>query len=242
MELFGLLVIGFFIGVSHAMEADHLAAIATMNQSGRGLRFMLKRGFVWGVGHGVALLTICGLVIIAGGSIDQLVEAWLELLVAVMIVGLGINTLHKMIKQRIHFHMHQHDGHAHLHAHSHAKDSVKTPHHQIAHDHRHPKQGHWLALFVGLLHGAAGSGALLVLVVAATHSIFEALVYIMLFALGAIFGMALLSVIISMPISAAQLQAGRINRIVMVSLAGFCFWTGGHLGLNSLMLLGFIGG
>jgi sulfite exporter TauE/SafE len=95
-------------------------------------------------------------------------------------------------------------------------------------------------LLIGLLHGAAGSGGLLVLVVAATHSIFEAFIYILVFAVGAIVGMALLSVVVSMPLSLAQASAGRVNKIVLTALAGFCFWTGSHLGFSSLTILGFI--
>lgn len=243
MELFGILVIGFFIGIRHAMEADHLAAVASLSQNGGGVRFMIRRGMAWGIGHGIALLIICGLLIAAGDSLSQIFEAWLELLVAIMIVALGINTLLKMLKQKIHFHIHQHDGHAHLHAHSHSADrTTRLSHEKMPHEHKHAKQGHWIALLIGLLHGAAGSGALLVLVVAATHSIFEALIYVFIFASGAVVGMALLSVVISMPISMAQLQAGRINKIALASIASFCFWTGGQLGLESLTLLGFVGG
>ena len=84
----------------------------------------------------------------------------------------------------------------------------RIPHSQLAHQHKHPKRGHWLALLIGLLHGAAGSGGLLVLVVAATHSIFEAFIYILVFAVGAIVGMALLSIVVSMPLSLAQAGAG----------------------------------
>ena len=252
MELFGLLVIGFFIGISHAMEADHLAAVASINQSGRGLKFLLHRGIVWGVGHGFALLVICGLFVLLGGNLNHVIEAWLELLVAIMIIGLGANTVHKMLRRRIHFHLHQHDGHTHFHAHSHQdqhQDHNQAKHqqhqhqqHQHQHDqHQHQhSRGHWLALAIGLLHGAAGSGALLVIVVAATHSIAEAFLYITIFAVGAIVGMAILSMIISLPLSIAELQARRLNKMVLIALAGFCFWTGGQLGFDSLMLLGLI--
>lgn len=240
MELLGLLVIGFFIGITHAMEADHLAAVASVNQHGRGLRSLLHRGVVWGIGHGIALLLICGIVILASISFDKRVEAWLELTVAAMIISLGLNTIYRLAVRKVHFHVHQHDGHKHLHAHSHQAEPAPIPHSQLAHQHKHPKRGHWLALLIGLLHGAAGSGGLLVLVVAATHSIFEAFIYILVFAVGAIVGMALLSIVVSMPLSLAQAGAGRVNKIALTALAGFCFWTGGQLGFSSLTILGFI--
>ncbi|MBL6841402.1 MAG: hypothetical protein ISQ84_04520, partial [Pelagibacterales bacterium] len=105
MELLGLLVIGFFIGITHAMEADHLAAVASVNQHGRGLRLLLHRGVVWGIGHGIALLLICGIVILASISFDKRVEAWLELTVAAMIIGLGLNTIYRLAVRKVHFHV-----------------------------------------------------------------------------------------------------------------------------------------
>jgi len=240
MELLGLLVIGFFIGITHAMEADHLAAVASVNQTGRGLRSLIHRGVVWGIGHGVALVIICGIVILASISFDKRVEAWLELAVAAMIIGLGLNTVYRLAIRKVHFHVHQHNGHKHLHAHSHQNEQAGIPHSQLAHQHKHPNRGHWLALLIGLLHGAAGSGGLLVLVVTATHSIFEAFIYILVFAVGAIVGMALLSIVVSMPLSLAQAGAGRVNKIVLTALASFCFWTGGQLGFSSLKILGLI--
>jgi ABC-type nickel/cobalt efflux system permease component RcnA len=107
------------------------------------------------------------------------------------------------VKERIHFHVHQHvDGIQHFHAHGHAGEALlgQSAHDPACHDHSHPRGFPLRALLVGLMHGMAGSAALVLLTVETLRSFPLGLAYIVVFGLGSIVGMALLSVVIALPL------------------------------------------
>lgn len=240
MELYGLLSLGFLIGMGHALEADHMAAVATLNDSPASKRHVVTRGAYWGLGHTVALLLICGLVFISGISLNAQIEATLELLVGLLIIFLGMRVLRRIKKMNIHLHLHEHDGNRHLHAHSHDHNQVSqhsAPHAVLSHQHRHMNKENFMALSIGLLHGAAGSGGLLVLIVAATQSISQSLLYVSLFGLGSILGMAALSFAASLPLSLMQKGASWLQPVTSMAIAGFAFWIGGSLASSSFLVL-----
>ncbi|MDJ0683515.1 MAG: high frequency lysogenization protein HflD [Alphaproteobacteria bacterium] len=200
----GFLVLGFLIGMQHALEADHLAAVAAMAAGSRSSkRGLALRGAVWGLGHTITLSAICFAVILMGLTLTDQMAAALEFGVGVMLVLLGIDVVRRMRARRIHFHAHDHgDGQAHLHAHSHA--GATQPHADDPHDHRHPKGFFLRALIIGLVHGAAGSAALLALAVAATRDPWSAVGYVVVFGLGSILGMAALSFVAAWPLGAME--------------------------------------
>lgn len=208
----GFLVLGFLIGMQHALEADHLAAIGTM-AAGRhgGKRGLALRGAVWGLGHTITLFAICAAVILLGLALTERTAAALEFGVGVMLVLLGLDVLRRMRTQRIHFHAHRHDGgRAHIHAHSH--QGASKPHGEDPHDHRHPEGFPLRALVIGLIHGAAGSAGLLALAVAATREPWAAVGYVAVFGLGSILGMAALSFVAAWPLGAAERHARWLHR------------------------------
>jgi len=240
MDLLAFLPLGFFVGMGHALEADHLAAVATMLQRHDGRRSLILRGAVWGVGHTLSLFVICSAVVLLGLTVSGTVEAALELSVGLMIVALGAQVLWRLHRDRVHIHVHEHGGVRHLHAHSHARDPL--PHAESPHSHRHSAlRAHRKALLIGILHGAAGSAGLLVLMVASTKGPGEALAYFLVFGLGSILGMAALSAIASYPLIAVQRGALWLRNATTAAIGIGALWVGGHLAWESLATLGIFG-
>ena len=241
MDLIAFLAVGFFVGMGHALEADHLAAVATMLCSGANRRALILRGAVWGLGHTLALFVICSAVVLLGLTISGTLEAVLEFCVGVMIVVLGLQVIWRLRRERIHIHAHEHDGVRHIHAHSHAGEPAS--HRESAHLHRHPAPlhhalfAHRKALLVGLMHGAAGSAALLVLMVATTNSPGEALAYFLVFGIGSILGMATLSAVASYPLLTIQRGALWLRNLTTAAIGLGALWVGGHLAYESLIVL-----
>ncbi len=121
MEFLTLFLFGCLIGMQHALDADHLAAVAALSEKGSSRRALILRGGVWGLGHTTTLLTICGVLLLLGESIPARTEVFLELAVGALIILLGANVLYKVWRKRPHFHMHyHHDGTPHMHVHTHA--------------------------------------------------------------------------------------------------------------------------
>ncbi|RME14645.1 MAG: high frequency lysogenization protein HflD [Alphaproteobacteria bacterium] len=216
--MLGFLALGFVMGMSHALEADHLAAMAAMSADRTGgRRRMALRGAFWGLGHTVTLFLLSGLVLVFGFALTEQRSALLEAGVGVMLVGLGVNLLWRLARRRVHFHAHSHgDGGLHLHAHSHAGET--GAHAQSHHDHDHPAGLPWRALLVGLMHGAAGSAGLLALALAATQSAAVALAYIVVFGIGSMAGMAALTFVVAWPLGMVE-RAARVVHLGLVVLA-----------------------
>lgn len=237
MENWSLLAFGILVGMQHALEADHLAAVAALSAGRTSRRGVVLRGAWWGVGHTIALFGICGTVIVLGLSLESRVEAALEFCVGVMVALLGLNVLHTMLRRRIHFHAHDHgDGVRHIHAHTHGNDAA--PHAASPHRHRHSNSGLLKAAAIGLLHGAAGSGALLVLIVAAAKSLPAALAYIACFGVGSIVGMAALSFVASFPLKAAERSATWLNTATMSAIGLAAIAVGGNIAVESWRAFG----
>jgi hypothetical protein len=97
----------------------------------------------------------------------------------------------------VHFHVHSHGDQHHFHAHSH---SARTDHARDPHRHTHPQHLPLRSLIVGMMHGMAGSAALIVLALGSVQSLWQGLAYIAVFGLGSIIGMSLLAIAISMPL------------------------------------------
>jgi len=162
--MLSLLGLGFLIGMHHALEPDHIAAVSSMAARQSKVQGVVKHGLTWGLGHTITLFMFAGAAIILGRSIPDLVAKWLETIVGVVLIVLGMNVLWRLWRDRVHFHAHRHGNETtHLHAHSHAGEPVRHDgqHHHQEHNHDHGFS--WRSLLVGLIHGMAGSAALLVL-------------------------------------------------------------------------------
>jgi ABC-type nickel/cobalt efflux system permease component RcnA len=203
--MISVLVLGLLLGLQHALEADHLAAVASLSARTTRLRDAATQGIFWGIGHTVTLLVIGGAALLLGARIGDRTALVLEMLVGLMLVGLGLDVLQRLWRNRIHLHVHRHGEKTHLHAHSH---EAGAHHRDDPHDHRHPSKIPLRPLLVGMTHGLAGSAALMVLVLGSIQSIWTGLLYIVLFGFGSIVGMTVLAVAISLPLrwSADNLQ------------------------------------
>ena len=217
--LLSVLGLGLLIGMQHALEADHVAAVSSVVSRRKGIRNISWHGAVWGIGHTLTLLVVAGTCILLRTSLDEKIAERLELAVGVMLVVLGANVLWRLWRDRIHFGAHLHaDGTRHMHAHSHKHDAAHG-HNHSAHNHDHHTGMPWRTLLVGSMHGMAGSAALVVLAASSIDSPWAGLAYVLLFGLGSVIGMAALSAVIAVPLT----------------------WTAGSLTLGNRVLQAFIG-
>ena len=220
MTTFSFLVLGLLLGMKHATEADHLTAVAALTTGQSSLAESMKLGIAWGVGHTLTLMLFGGVVLWLGTNIPPRMEQTLELAVSVMLMALGIDVLRQLLQRRIHVHVHRHDSVVkHVHAHSHAGEDGKAQPKQRHHKHRHVPP--LRALAVGMMHGMAGSAALLALSLGAVSSWFMGLVYIAIFGLGSIVGMAILSVVIAIPMRWSAVYLGRLHNSTTALVGGF---------------------
>jgi ABC-type nickel/cobalt efflux system permease component RcnA len=195
--MFGILGLGFLLGMQHALEADHIAAVSSIAARRSNVGDVVKHGLTWGLGHTLTLFVFAGAALLLGHAIPASVARPLETAVGIMLVGLGAHLLWRLWRDRVHFHRHHHrDGTVHFHAHSHSGESA--PHARSAHLHDHGFR--WRTLLVGLMHGMAGSAALLVLAVSRAPSPVAGLGYVALFGIGSMIGMGALSTAIAVPI------------------------------------------
>lgn len=211
-------MLGLLLGMRHALEADHLAAVATLASRSQGTRHAVMQGIAWGLGHTVTLFLACSVVLFLDTVVPERLAQGLEAAVGAMLILLGADLWRRMRRERIHFHAHRHaDGTVHLHAHSHAGE--RAPH-GAHHAHVHPRGFPARALCVGLMHGLAGSAALILLALGTVASPLAGLAYVGLFGLGSIGGMALLSLAISLPLRGARRITWMYNGLQLtVSLA-----------------------
>ncbi|PCJ73681.1 MAG: high frequency lysogenization protein HflD [Rhodobacteraceae bacterium] len=209
------LLLGLLVGMAHAFEADHMAAIGALASSGKATPKRLAfLGASWGMGHTTTLFIIALPVILFGVILTERFAAGMEFAIGIMLVGLGAQVFYKLWKARVHLHLHEHGGKRHFHAHSHAGETM--PHSENPHHHQH-RAFSIRAYAVGLAHGAAGSAGLVALAAAATQNAVTALVYIMVFGVGSILGMAALTYAASWPLRLAEKTASKLLKTVQMA-------------------------
>jgi hypothetical protein len=193
VSLDSLLALGFLLGLRHAIEADHLAAISTIVTERRSLLSSLLVGASWGLGHTLALLLAgVGVLLLRYQMTNRMAHA-LELCVGMMLVLLGANVLRTLVHR--------------LASRSHDHATVPSHSHSEA----------WLAprpLLVGMVHGLAGSAPLLLLTLAVVSSPLAAFFYIAVFGVGSMLGMAIMSVLLSVPAHLTVERFARTNLAV----------------------------
>ncbi len=196
-----ILSFGFVLGLRHAFDVDHLAAVSTIVSQRRSVWASGLVGVLWGLGHTAALLVASVVVIGLHARIPPRVCSALEFGVALMLVGLGLNLLRALWSGgTVHRHVHSHGGRAHAHVHVHGADEPDAHHH--ARVSRRP-------FVVGLVHGLAGSGAVMLAVLATIPSPGLALMYVAVFGIGSIAGMVAMSTLFGVPLA---LVGGRFAR------------------------------
>ncbi len=194
-------VLGLLFGLRHALDADHIAAVASLVTRAKSRGETVRTGLAWGLGHAATLFLVCAGVLLLDIGLPGDVALIAECAVGLMLVALGLDVLRRTFRKRIHLHGHVHGGDGfHVHMHSHAGEGAHTA---SPHRHGHPRGLPARALVVGLMHGLAGSAALLVIAVAEMVSVTDGLIYIALFGVGSMIGMAALSFTIALPMRRA---------------------------------------
>ena len=155
-DIWALMSMAFGLGMLHALDADHVIAVSGLSCYKQDRNSSVLFCTRWALGHGGALLFIGTSVIFLGMVIPEALSAYAESLVGVVLIVIGVLVLLDIYRQHAHLHFHQHDNLTdHAHWHKHLGDRQK--HQKDKHQHSHAP------VFVGILHGAAGSAPLLVL-------------------------------------------------------------------------------
>jgi high-affinity nickel-transport protein len=232
-SLVSVLLLGFFLGMRHATDADHVIAVATIVARQRSVWAAASTGVLWGIGHTLTILAVGGAIILFGLVIPPHVGLGMEFSVAIMLVLLGVLTL-MGVTRRIqegltggfqagdgearHAHPHAHGDYVHTHVHGHAPEShghseEATP--QARLDRTLGQFGTYQTLrplIVGLVHGLAGSAAVALLVLAAIREPWWATGYLLIFGLGTISGMMLITAAVVVPFAVTARRFAWLNR------------------------------
>lgn len=209
--MLSFLVFGFLIGLRHALEPDHVTAVVSLSTQGGTLRDHARNGAWWGVGHALTLLVLAGACVAFGVVIPEHVGQLLEAVVGLMLIGLGVSVFVRMRRGRVHAHGHEHaDGVRHVHVHAHE--------HGASHAHPHSSLR---TIGVGAVHGLAGSAALVLLVSSTAQSPALSLAYIALFGAGAILGMMLIAMTISLPLRFSARRFAWGHRLLSAGVGAF---------------------
>lgn len=243
VSIFSLLVVGFGLGLKHAIEADHLAAVSNIVSDRKSLWSAPLVGALWGLGHTISLFVAAVAVLLFHFEIGARLGRSLELGVALMLIFLGCDTLRKLFRGgQVHMHFHKHGGRLHAHPHVHEAARVHPSAYQRDQTGEQPTH-HGLAigprpLIVGMIHGLAGSGALMLLVLSTIPSPLVGMSYILIFGVGSIGGMMLMSLLLSLPFQFSAKTFGGLE-LTMRGLAG-AFSIG--LGVFMVYQIGFVQG
>jgi len=237
LGLLAALVLGILLGSKHSLDPDHVVAVSTIVSEYRNPLRSFWVGISWGLGHTTTLL-ILGIVIIALRlTIPERMALAFEFAVGVMLVGLGIQVIYSFRKKKVHQHAHGHEEEAHHHFHSHSKSPEHVPEHHNTHGIGKPflRRKSYL---IGLVHGVAGSAALALLVLASIESPLAGMAYILLFGLGSVISMGIMTMIIGLPFMISTGRLPNLDRTVQFVVGSLSILFGGFL----MYQIGFVDG
>ena len=228
MTLFSILFLGFFLGMRHATDSDHVVAVTTIVSRQRQIGTAAMTGIFWGIGHSITLLVVGGAIILFGVVIPNRLGMGLEFCVALMLILLGWLNLRAFRRsvdsvspnEQVHEHTHRHGDFIHSHPHKHnpeehghADDEVPTA--------RLDRQfGNWKVYralrptIIGVVHGLAGSAAVALLVLPVIRNPIWTMLYLLIFGVGTIAGMMLITAAIAAPVTYSANRFRLFNRYV----------------------------
>ena len=226
-SLLGTLALGFVLGLKHALDADHLVAVSTIVGRERSVWKSSLVGAVWGMGHTASLFAAAIGVILLRLTISPRTAATMEFGVGLMLIVLGLDLLRRVLRGEIaiHAHDHAHDGgeHTHFHVHAPGLPAADGGHHGVG---KRP-------FFVGLVHGLAGSAALMLFVLTTITSPWLGVLYVLIFGAGTIGGMLVMSTILGLPFALANRVfhgvTGKIQFAAGVGSLGFGVFYAWHV-------------
>jgi len=217
-----ILLISALLGLRHASDPDHLAAVTTLIASEEDPDKMRQAGFMgllWGAGHGTTLVLIGLPLVLFNRFLPEVVQQAAEALIGAIIVLLAVRLLLRWRRGLFHVHTHTHGGgEPHRHVHSHAR--------QEALEHAHKRRTPLGAYGVGLVHGIGGSGGLTLLLLSTISDKAQAAGALVLFAVGTAVSMALLSTAFGLAIAGGPLGRNfeRVAPVLGVLGVAFGAW------------------
>ncbi len=215
------LTLGFLLGLKHATDADHVVAVSTIVTEQRNAWRGLWIGASWGAGHSTPLLAL-GLVILLFKNLVldryEAIAPFLEFGVGIMLVYLGVSVVWNIRRGRIHVHQHDHDGSPHVHVHA-------SHEAQVEHGADTERDGGFFVFgkpvfrlksyVIGVMHGLAGSAAVMLALLPAIDSFWVGVGYLLLFSVGTMLSMAAVTVVLAVPFASTGGNAA-LNRAVGV--------------------------
>jgi len=230
MSLLSIVIVGFALGMRHATDADHVIAVSTIVSREQRVSSAMLIGALWGIGHTVTILLIGGAIIVFDLVIPPRLGLTMEFSVAVMLVCLGILNLTGMLRwiTETLSPAHWRTDSDHSHPHSHGEFIHSHPHHHEPEVHGHSEDSTPLAvtdsrfarfglyhvlrpLVVGTVHGFAGSAAIALLVLATIPDPWWGILYLLIFGLGTIAGMMLITAANALPLAYTARRFFRLN-------------------------------
>ena len=234
ITLFSIIALGFFLGMRHATDPDHVIAVTTIVSRQRSVRHAALIGALWGLGHTITILVVGSAIILFGLVIPPRLGLTMELSVGLMLILLGIVNLSGLMRWITETLTPMHSGqpvgwgqHSHPHGHG---DFI----HSHLHGHSPENHGHlegatplgWmdgtfgrLGLYqivrpfaVGIVHGLAGSAGVALLVLTTIRVPLAAVLYLLVFGVGTIAGMMLITAAIAIPFTFSEGRFTRLNR------------------------------
>tara|TARA_B100000029_G_scaffold382603_1_gene377916 strand:+ start:1896 stop:2672 length:777 start_codon:yes stop_codon:yes gene_type:complete len=205
-SLTSAIIIGLIIGLRHSTDGDHIIAISTLAKEYKNIFKSLWIGVSWGLGHSTPLMILGVLILISKQAMMDIynsISVYFEFGVAIMLVILGIQVFWKIYKGDFHTHSHEHDGLGHTHVHgSHQHDNENN------NEHFHKKHGFFPELIpffrvksyvIGLIHGLAGSAAVMLAILPTTPNISTGIMFLLFFSIGTMISMSIMTIIMSIP-------------------------------------------
>lgn len=219
-----ILLVSLLLGLRHASDPDHLAAVTTLIASEEERKRAKKAGLMgllWGLGHGTTLVILGLPLVLAGRYLPDAVQQAAETLIGVVIVFLAVRLLIRWRRGLYHVHLHSHDnGGTHRHVHSHREEQTHSHGHPVPH--RTPLS----AYGIGLVHGIGGSGGLTLLLLSTISNRTEAVGALLLFAAGTAVSMAVLSTAFGLAIAGGPVARNfeRVAPVLGVLSIAFGVW------------------
>ena len=226
-SLVSILLLGFFLGMRHATDPDHVIAVTTIVARQRRVGAAALIGVLWGIGHTLTMVAVGGAIIVFGVVIPPRLGLTMELSVALMLILLGLLNVSGIMRwitaiaTPVHVHPHRHGDYAHSHghtpaAHGHAEDDTA-----IARlDRRLGGLGLYQMLrplVVGVVHGLAGSAAVALLVLATIPDPWWGIAYLVVFGAGTIAGMMLITAATALPFTYTVSRFAAVNRHLVLA-------------------------
>ena len=197
ITLLSVLAIGFLLGIKHAIEPDHVIAVSTIASKSKKLWNASLAGVFWGIGHTATLFTVGIILILMKGDFSDKWSMSLEFLVGIMLFYLGITSLLSTRKNKQHAHLQE----------EHAENDQSNKR----------ELSYFKSLFIGFIHGLAGSAAMVLLTMSTVDTVWQGSLYILIFGVGTTIGMLVFTTILGIPFVLSKKRITVSRSLIMIT-------------------------